>query len=54
MQLSRVLCDDLEGRTVGEEREVLEGEGVYISVIHSAIHLLKQELTQHCKAMTLQ
>ena len=49
-----MLCDDLEGRNVGEEREALEGGGVYISVIHFAIHLLKQELTQHCKSMTLQ
>ena len=50
-----MLCDDLEGWDGEGGREAQEGEDMGIYVYIYLIHfVIKQKLTQHCKAIILQ
>ena len=45
-------CDDIDGQDTGSGRR-LEREGIYVYI--QLIHIVvKQKLTQHCKAIILQ
>ena len=51
-ELSAMLCDDLEkGRWQVEGRLKRKGIHVYIELIHIVV---REKLTQHCKAIMLQ
>ena len=49
-----VLCDHIEGWDREGGREAQEGGDMGIYVYIQLIHLVKQKLTKHCKAIILQ
>ena len=52
VNLSSMVCDDLEGWDGRDGGREAQGEGIYVYL--QLIHIVVQKLTQHCKAIILQ